>query len=139
MALKVFVSYSTKDFLIVNFLRSLLASAPVAVFVAGYDVPPGGPLSPLIISNIKGCGLFILLWSKNSMQSEWVPQEIGIAKSDSKQILPVLLQSGLTLTGFIRDLKYLEAPKDPQPLSRGYEITFTRGLMRNRSKRSSHG
>lgn len=114
MALRVFISYSTKDFLTVNFVRSLLASVPVEVFVAEYDVTPGTALSPAIIAAIKHCDLFILLWSINSKESEWVPQEIGIAKSDNKQIIPVLLQSGLNLPGFIRDLKYLDVPKDPQ-------------------------
>jgi len=114
MALKVFISYSTKDFLTVNFVQSLLASAPVEVFVAEYDVLPGTPLSPAIIAAIKQCDLFLLLWSVNSKDSEWVPQEIGIAASDNKQIIPVVLQSGLALPGFIRDLKYLDVPKDPQ-------------------------
>jgi hypothetical protein len=114
MALKVFISYSTKDFLTVNFVRSLLASVPVEVFVAEYDVAPGTALSPAIITAIKQCDIFILLWSAHSKASEWVPQEIGIAKSDNKQIIPVVLHSGLTLPGFISDLKYLDVQKDPQ-------------------------
>lgn len=113
MALKVFISYSTKDFLTVNFVRSLLASAPIEVFVAEYDVIPGTALSPAIITAIKQCDLFVLLWSQNSKESEWVPQEIGIAKSDNKQIIPVVLQTGMKLPGFISDLKYLDVPKNP--------------------------
>lgn len=114
MALKVFISYSTKDFLTVSFVRSLLVSAPVEVFVAEYEVTPGAALAPAIITAIKQCDVFILLWSANSKESEWVPQEIGIAKSDNKQIIPVVLHSGLTLPGFICDLKYLDVPKDPE-------------------------
>ena len=79
MSLKVFISYSTKDLHIVDFVRSILAGAPVEVFVAEYSVAPGTPLSPAIITAIKQCNLFILLWSHNSRASEWVPQEIGIA------------------------------------------------------------
>ncbi len=114
MALKVFISYSTKDIEIVNFVRSMLAGAPVEVFVAEYSVAPGTPLSSAIITAIKQSNLFILLWSQNSRASEWVPQEIGIAKSENKQIIPVVLQPNLPLPGFISDLKYLDVPKDPQ-------------------------
>lgn len=43
-----------------------------------------------------------------------MPQEIGIAKSESRQIIPVVLQPNLPLPGFISDLKYLDVPKNPQ-------------------------
>jgi hypothetical protein len=129
MALKVFISYSTKDFLTVNFVQSLLASAPVEVFVAEYDVPSGTPLSPAIITAIKQCDLFILLWSVNSKESEWVPQEIGIASSDNKQIIPVVLQSGLSLPGLFGTLNILTCPRILNQLSHGYVTTFMRGPL----------
>ena len=114
MALKIFISYSSKDLSVVNFVRSMLIGSPVEVFIAEYSVAPGQSLSPSIISAIKLCDLFVLLWSKNSEDSQWVPQEIGIATAENKQIIPVVLQSGLKLPGFIGDLKYLDVPKDPQ-------------------------
>jgi hypothetical protein len=114
MALKVFISYSTKDIETVNFVQSMLVGASLEVFVAEYSVAPGTSLSPTIVSAIKQCNLFILLWSHNSRASEWVPQEIGIAKSENKQIIPVVLHPGLPLPGFISDLKYLDVPKNPQ-------------------------
>ena len=114
MGLKVFISYSTEDIEVVNFVRSMLVGAPVQVFVAEYSVAPGTSLSPAIIRSIKQCDLFILLWSRNARVSEWVTQEIGIAKSEGKQIIPVVLHPGLPLPGFIADLKYLDVPKNPQ-------------------------
>ncbi len=113
MALKIFISYSTKDLQGVNFVQSMLVGSPVEVFVAEYSVPAGQPLSQSIIAAIKQCDLFVLLWSKNSEQSDWVPQEIGIARAENKQIIPVVLHSGLKPPGFISDLKYLDVPKDP--------------------------
>ena len=113
MALKLFISYSTKDIETVNFVKSMLVGAPVEVFVAEYSVAPGTPLSGSIITAIKQCNLFILLWSQNSRSSEWVPQEIGIAKGESKQIIPVVLNRNLQLPGFISDLKYLDVPRNP--------------------------
>jgi hypothetical protein len=114
MALKIFISYSTLDLPIVSFVQSILDGTQVEVFVAEYGVAPGQPLSLPIINAIKQCDLFLLIWSKNSKASDWVPQEIGIAKAENKRIMPVLLQSDLKLPGFISDLKYLDVPKDPR-------------------------
>ena len=114
MALKIFISYSTKDLQVVNFVQSMLVGSPVEVFIAKYSVLAGQHLAQSIIAAIKQCDLFVLLWSKNSEQSDWVPQEIGIAKAENKQIIPIVLHPGLKLPGFISDLKYLDVPKDPQ-------------------------
>ena len=75
---------------------------------------PGQSLSAEIIDAIKNCNLFILLWSKNSKESEWVPQEIGIATSEKKPILPVVLQPDISLTGFIKEQKYISVYKNPE-------------------------
>jgi hypothetical protein len=114
VALKVFISYSTKDLHIVQFVQSMLVGAQVEAFVAEYDVAPGAVLAPSIVEKIMECDVFILLWTQNSRSSEWVPQEIGIAKGHNKQIIPVVLQRDLPLPGFIADLKYLDVPRDPQ-------------------------
>ena len=78
-----------------------------------YSVSPGQPLDDNIIAAIKACDLFVLLWSRNSKASEWVPQEIGIARGNDKTILPIVLEDGLNLPAFIRDLKYLPAYRNP--------------------------
>lgn len=114
MAYKVFISYSTKDFPLVEHVRNLLQNSSVEVFVAEYSVMPGELLTAEIINAIKNCNLFILLWSRNSKESEWVPQEIGIAASERKPILPAVLHSDISLPGFIRDLKYLPVYKNPE-------------------------
>ena len=113
MALKVFFSYSTRDLRIVQFVQQMLAGTQVQVFVAEYDVAPGKALAPAVVGAIKECDVFVLLWTQNARTSDWVPQEIGIAKGHGKTIIPVVLQQGLPLPGFISDLKYLDVPKDP--------------------------
>lgn len=55
-----------------------------------------------------------MLWSSNARESEWVPQEIGIAKSSTKTILPVVLEPDLSLPGFISNLKYLNVYQNPE-------------------------
>ena len=113
MAYKVFVSYSTNDFPMVEHVRRLLASPEVEVFIAEYSVSLSQPLDENIVAAIKACHLFVLLWSRNSKASEWVPQEIGIARGNDKTILPIVLEDGLDLPAFIRDLKYLPAYRNP--------------------------
>ena len=114
MAFKVFISYSTKDIEIVQHLKSMLQSSEEEVFVAEYSVTPGQLLHAEIITAIKSCNLFILLWSENSRASEWVPQEIGIATGEKKTLIPVVLQPSMTLPGFIQDRKYLSAHNNPE-------------------------
>jgi len=63
---------------------------------------------------IGTCDLFVLLWSANAKASDWVPQEIGKAHSLQKTILPLVLEDGLALPGFISGLKYLPVFRDPQ-------------------------
>lgn len=113
MAYKVFISYSTNDFPIVEHVRRLLTNPAVEVFIAEYSVGPGSQLNDTIVTAIKKCDLFVLLWSRNSKFSEYVPQEIGIARGDNKPILPIVLEDGLQLPGFIKELKYLPAYRNP--------------------------
>jgi hypothetical protein len=61
---------------------------------------------------LRACDLFVLLWSRNSKASDYVPQEIGIARGCNKTILPIVLEQGLAVPGFAADLKYLPAYKD---------------------------
>jgi TIR domain len=114
MALKVFISYASPDLGVVNFVKSMLEVAPVEVYVAEYDLPPGASITPALLVKIKECDLFIVLWSMNSCASEWVLQEIGAARSQGKTIIPVMLQQGLKPPGFISDLKFLDVPRNPE-------------------------
>jgi len=114
MSFKVFISYSTKDLEIVNKVQNILQDSQIEVFIAEYSAKPGEPLSLRIQQAIETCDIFILLWSRNSKISEWVPQEIGIAKGLSKTILPLVLNKDLNLPGFISNLKYLDATSNLQ-------------------------
>ncbi|SYZ71949.1 TIR protein [Candidatus Zixiibacteriota bacterium] len=113
MAFKIFISYSTRDIFLANQTKALLEQTGSRVFLAEYSALPGSCLSAEITKAIRDCDLFLLLWSRNSQLSEWVPQEIGIAKGADKAILPVVLDRGVSLDGFLKDLKYLPYYEDP--------------------------
>lgn len=111
---KVFVSYSTHDLKNVTELQQSLVGTGVEVFVAAHSVVPSELLSEKISAAIADSDLFVLLWSAKAKASDWVPQEIGKAHSLQKTILPLVLDEGLDLPGFISGLKYLPIYRDPQ-------------------------
>jgi hypothetical protein len=114
MAFSVFISYSTRDLQTADVIRQWVQHARASAFVAEHTLPPGSPLAQEILRAIQTCDLFLLLWSTNARASEWVPQEIGVAKGLQKPIIPVVLQDALELPAFIRDLKYLPLHRNPK-------------------------
>ncbi len=114
MSYVVFISYSTQDMERVEEVqRALRDSQQVEVFVAEHSVRPGEHLVEKIMQAIKRCDLFVLLWSKNSEQSQWVIQELGAAAAADKPIIPIVLDKGVPLPGFAADLKYIPAYENP--------------------------
>ena len=113
MPYRIFVSYSTKDLKLAKHIKQLLQGSGVNVYVAQYSMPAGADLTPTILKNIQFCDLFLLLWSPNAKNSEWVPQEIGAAKALKKPVIPIMLRSGVETPGFLRGLKYLPVYSDP--------------------------
>jgi hypothetical protein len=113
MAYNVFVSYSTKNLNIVDWARDTLTQpGHIEVFVAEYSVQPSQVLNEAVEKAIRACDLFVLLWSHDARASDYVPQEIGIAKGCNKVILPVVMEEGVPVPGFISNLKYLPAHKN---------------------------
>jgi hypothetical protein len=113
MAFSVFISYSTKDLSRARQIKRILEGTRSEVFLAEYSLPPGSELGQGILGAIKECDLFLLLWSSNAKSSEWVPQEIGVARAHKRPIIPVMLHKGIELPGFLKGLKYLPLYKDP--------------------------
>lgn len=112
MAYKVFVSYSSSDLNLANSLKNLLVPHGIDTFVAEDSLLPGASVSAELKTRIKSCDLFLLLWSRNSRASSWVQQEVGAAVSSDKAVIPIVLEPGLDLPGFLGDMKYLAAFKD---------------------------
>jgi len=113
MAYNVFISYSSKNMNIVDWARSTLTQpGHIEVFAAEYSVLPSQPLNDVIENAIRTCDLFVLLWSHDARSSDYVPQEIGIAKGCNRTILPVVMEENVPVPGFISNLKDLPAHRD---------------------------
>lgn len=114
MAFEAFISYSTRDLSRARGVRDLLQRPGCTAFLAEYSIEPGRELDSTIVNAIKRCDVFLLLWSHHAKRSEWVPQEIGIAKALEKPIVPIVLHASATPTGFLKGTKYLPLYKDPK-------------------------
>lgn len=113
MPYKVFVSYSSRDLTHAATIKENLKAAGAEVFVAEYSLPAGSQLTDKILSEIRSADLFVVLWSEDAKKSDWVTQEVGVAKAHEKPIIPLLLQKGLDVSGFLTGTKYLAAHEDP--------------------------
>jgi len=111
MPLHVFISYSSKDIKKAAAVWEHLRADGHAVYFAEKTAKTGTKLSSELEQQIKGCDVFIVLWSQNAKDSDWVSQEIGIAQGAGRTIMPVILEEGLNLPGFIQERKYLPAYK----------------------------
>src|SRR6267142_698616 len=108
---KVFLSYSTNNFPLVEGFRDVLKAANVDVFFAHQSVQAGEKLTAKLTGAITGCDVFVLIWSKEAKKSRWVDREIFLAMNQGKKIIPVILD-GTPLPDALKDVKYLEAGTD---------------------------
>lgn len=113
MAYTIFISFSNADGHIVNEVINTISDKDVHFFVANYSISPGESISKKLKKGIEQCDLFVLIWSRNAKESNWVQQEIGYAIAKEKNILPLVLHKNIELPAFIRDIKYLEIHDDP--------------------------
>jgi len=114
VAFDVFISYSTKDIDVVTHIKDMLANDYVSTFFAEHSVEPGDSLTKKIYAAIRATDLFLLLWSSNSEDSEWVQRELELARSEEKLIVPIKLDESSELPGTISDIKYIPYHEDPR-------------------------
>ncbi len=113
MSFNVFISYSHRDGTRARQVARLLEQTGSEVFLDEATLGLGEELATEIVKAIKKSDLFVLLWSHHAMKSEWVPQEIGIAKAAGVPVVPVILhKSAKPAPGFLRGVKYLPLYKD---------------------------
>lgn len=112
MAYSVFISYSTHDLATAARAKEMLERAGAEVYVAEYSLEPGSDVRNEVLSRIRHCDLFLLLWSRHAEESEWVSQEVGAAQGTGRLTIPVLLDDTVKPPGFLRGLKCVPAFRD---------------------------
>lgn len=86
----VFISYSTADDNIAQFMHRHLITEGVKTFLASTSVQPGEKWSPVILQNLKSSSWVFFLASKSSCNSAFVQQELGGALLTNKKIVPIV-------------------------------------------------
>ena len=107
MTFNVFISYSTKDSVTARQLYTYLSQIQgTSVFLSESKLIVG-QLAEYLITKIKECDLFIVLYSKNSENSNYVQQEIGAAKGNNKIIVPILLDEESKPDAMLKGISYI--------------------------------
>jgi TIR domain len=96
----IFISYSHKD---TDIVRDLVPALQAEGFSVWWDhtIPPGKTWDDVIATGIRDAKACIIVWSSNSVVSDWVKEEATIAKEGNKY-LPVQVGADLPPLGFRR-------------------------------------
>jgi hypothetical protein len=96
----VFLSYSHKDS---EFVRDLVKPLEAEGFSVWWDhtIPPGKTWDDVIARGIREAKACIIVWSPNSVISDWVKEEATLAKEGGKY-LPIQIAADLPPMGFRR-------------------------------------
>lgn len=90
MSFKVFLSYSSKDNNIANYIHSNAKLLGIDVLLAEKHFTPGVQLSQKVAYLISTSDCTIVLLTPNSQRSTYVQQEIGLSKAYNKLIIPII-------------------------------------------------
>lgn len=86
----VFISYSTKDEELAQFVRNHLDSGGLSVFLASISLNAGERWTPKIIEELRGSEWVCLLASKDALASPNVQMEAGAAIFANKKLVPIM-------------------------------------------------
>lgn len=88
----VFISYSSKDSTIAHQLCKFIEENGIRCWIASRDVQAGENFAEQIVTAINDCSVFLIVASPNSNSSAHVGNEISIAFSGGKKIIPFRTQ-----------------------------------------------
>ena len=87
----IFISYSKKDILYAEKLVNALRREGFNPWVDVDELGAGTHWQVRLHEQINTCDAYVLIMSRNSKASQWVPDELVTAKNKNKPIFPVLL------------------------------------------------
>lgn len=96
----IFISYSSKDYDAACTIRSVLENNNIKCWMAPESIPIGGDYSSAIPDAIENSIVFLLILSKNSQVSNWVPKELDVAITYNKSIIPFQIDDGMLTKPF---------------------------------------
>ena len=107
MSVFVFISYSRVDSRQVDLLTAVFDELNVEYFLDKKEIKWGQPVDAEIGSAISRCSHFLVVISPASIESPWVPYEVGHAKALGKTLLPFLTHPRMNVPAFLAELQYI--------------------------------
>ena len=107
----VFISYSRKDIEIAEQISKKLISAGNMVWMDTGGIQTGAQFQEVITDAIKASGVFILIASENSYNSQWVSRELNYAYNLGKRIIPIIIDKAKMPPSFefiLRTINWLD-------------------------------
>lgn len=90
MAGQVFISHSSRDSPWVEWVAAQARALGLEPYLAEHDPQPGRLLSAKIEAALRSSDVVIVLYTRNSIDSVYVNQEIGFARGIGKLIVPLV-------------------------------------------------
>lgn len=107
MAFKVFISHCMENIGLVEQIRIMFEQKGLEAYIAVSNFQPGKPIDEKIIENIKSSNIFLLLYTKAAEKSNWVQNEIGIAVTMKKHIIPII-EEGVEAPPLLQGLEHIK-------------------------------
>lgn len=132
---KVFMSYSSRDWRIAEWIKQDLEAVGAEVWIDEREVESGRSLLDQILTGIHHCEEVVVLISPYSTRSKWVPIEIGAALGQRKQVTPILCHAGPEALSAMSGIRAVELNR-----LQGFCSELKKRIDRWRSKETeSHG
>ena len=116
----IFISYSHEDKSYARKLREKLRSRGFTVWIDEHNIPPISPFPREIENAICACAALVVIMTPAAAKSDWVEQELLVAKRENKPICPLLLQ-GDVFTLLI-NRQYIDVTNRKLPPDSFYEV-----------------
>lgn len=107
MRKSVFISYSRSDAGIANKIAKVLDELKIGYFRDVKDIEWGQSVRKRVRNALHDCIAVVVIVSPGSVESQWVPFELGHASATRKQILPYLTHPMMKLPPYIGDHHYV--------------------------------
>jgi hypothetical protein len=112
MSDRVFISYASEDEKLARRVERVLSDIGVETFLDRNDIDWGDEFTKRIDDALKWCSALVVIITPASLKSQWVPYEIGIAKSQGKRILPFVAHPSIELPEYIRRYQHTTRLRD---------------------------
>ena len=109
-----FLSYNNKDKVWVEKLAEDLIQNGIKIWYDKWEIYPGDSIPKKIQEGFDRSNFFIIVLSKNTLESKWVENEIDVANynriSDNMRIIPILKES-CNIPTLLQHIKYINFEK----------------------------